>query len=322
MRLPSLRAALLIVLVALLCGPPVAVAAAAGAPQVPNLCAGQPCIQIGTYNIEWFGTNDLSKHAHRSKTTVKQIATFIADTLDLEVVVLEEINPDSQEYQWLEAALQQRGYRLHHGTTGGGQAVVIAYDADEVSLLDEVQELDVRNTFDLGGGCRSSGLRKPLAGHFRAGQFDFVLVGVHLKAQPGGQCSDNVRREQAKDLRDKLSTLLSAAQERDIIVTGDFNATLSDPSLNPLLQTSTGLRALTAASRRAPGSGSISYLEAPFQEIIDQMLVRLGDTTEWLNRSTFIFNPPTNQAALNNYLRFFSDHAPVWASFRTAADDD
>ncbi|HEX8070132.1 MAG TPA: endonuclease/exonuclease/phosphatase family protein [Pyrinomonadaceae bacterium] len=292
------------------------------AAQVPNLCAGQPCIQIGTYNIEWFGTSDTSKHAHRSQTTVKQIAAFIADTLDLEIVVLEEINPNSTEYQRLEAALQQRGYRLHHGSTGGDQSVVIAYDADEVTLLGDVRELDVRNNFDLPGGCHSGGLRKPLAGHFRAGQFDFVLVGVHLKSQLGGPCADDVRREQAQDLRGQIEPLLAAEQERDIIITGDFNANLNDPSLTPLLQPAAGLRALTAAGRRANSSGRISYLKAPFQEIIDQMFVRPDATAEWINRSTFIYNPPTNQTALNNYLTFFSDHAPVWASFRTSADDD
>ena len=60
----------------------------------------------GTFNIEWFGTTDTTKHQHRSKLAVSRIADLIADTLDLEVVVLEEINSESQEYEWLSEFLE------------------------------------------------------------------------------------------------------------------------------------------------------------------------------------------------------------------------
>lgn len=33
--------------------------------QPSNLCGTKPCIQVGTFNIEWFGTTDLGKHAHQ-----------------------------------------------------------------------------------------------------------------------------------------------------------------------------------------------------------------------------------------------------------------
>lgn len=296
------------------------------AAQPANFCATHPCIQVGSFNIEWFGTTDTSKHAHRSPKTVKQIANFIADTLDLEVFALEEINVESEEFGWLREALAPKGYQLRSvGTSGGEQRVVIGFDADEVTLLndsggDGVREMNVRSNIDLGNNCRSSNMRLPLYGRFRAGQFDFVFVGVHLKSQrqvdgaPNpAQCADDVRRAQAQDLVTALPQLIQTLDEQDVIIAGDFNASLTDASLNPFFANG-GFTSLTRNASRAAGSNSISYLKTPYQEIIDHVLIRTPQTTEWVTRSTFIYNPPSNPS---NYLKFFSDHAPAWTSFRT-----
>lgn len=300
---------------------PVSHGTRATAPDFPNLCGSTPCIQVGTFNIEWFGTTDTNKHAHRSSLVIDQIATLIADTLDLEVVVLEEINSESEEFEQLEETLSTRGYKLSSGTAGGEQRVVIAYDDDEVDLAGEVTELDVRSDFNLPGCPPSGGARRPLMANLKAGEFDFIVIGVHLKSQLGGDCADKVRKEQSKDLIAKINELGASSSEKDVIITGDFNATFDDSSLSPLLS-NTGFRALTRPSRRANGSNSISYLKAPFQEIIDHLLVRGSETTEWINKSTFIFNPPTNQTQRRKYLKHVSDHAPTWSSFRTDVGSD
>lgn len=302
--------------------------------QISDFCDGKPCIQVGTFNIEWFGTTNIDRHAHRSKQTVSRIAKLIADTLDLEIVVLEEINSKSQEYQWLEDFLGQRGYQLRRvGITGGEQGVVIGFDTDEVSLLDDgdrsgIKEMNVRSEIDLGDGCTSTNLRVPLYGKFKAGQFDFVLVGVHLKSQLGvetasdpGQCADDIRRAQSEDIVGALPGILGDLNDQDVIIAGDFNATLSDPSLSPLLDGADFI-ALTKGANRAPGSNNISYLKVPFQEIIDHLLIRTASTSEWAVRSTFIFNPPSTPTLLNKYLKYTSDHAPVWTSFLTDTDDN
>lgn len=293
--------------------------------QIPNFCNGRPCIQVGTFNIEWFGTTNFDRHQPRSRATVKRIANLISNTLDLEVVVLEEINSESQEYEWLQEFLGARGYELHRvGTSGGEQGVAIAFDKDEVSLSSEgIREMEVRSEFDLGGGCVSRNLRLPIYGKFQAGQFDFVLVGVHLKSQlpvndadDPAQCADDIRHAQSEDIVAALPEILTALNDQDVLIAGDFNATLNDASLSPLLANG-GFISLTSGPRRAQGSNTISYLKAPFQEIIDHILIRQASTTEWATRSTFIFNPPSTPNLLRNYLRFTSDHAPAWSSFVT-----
>src|SRR5687767_1861139 len=163
-------------------------------------------------------------------------------------------------------------------------------------------------------------------GNSRRANLISCFVGVHLKSQrkvDGAddpvQCPDDIRRAQAQDIVAALPEVMSELDDQDVIIAGDFNATISDPSLSPLLS-SGGFASLSNSSRRAAGSNSISYLKEPFQEIIDHVLIPLAHTTEWANRSTFIFNPPSNQTLLNKYLKFTSDHAPVWTSFFTDGD--
>lgn len=287
-------------------------------------CGSAPCIQIGTFNIEWLGTTDETRHRHRTREEVRNIGALIAVRLDLEIVVLEEINSVSEEYRWLQEYLGEQGYRLKAGEVGGEQRVVIAYDDDEVDLLptlggDGIRELPVQASFNYPDGCKSEA-RRPLAGHFQAGQFKFLLIGVHLKSQRDGECGDRIRTVQTTELFAAVEQLRSESSERDVIIAGDFNATLSNVTLAPLIA-APGFRALTASGRRASGSASISYLKAPYQELIDHLVVDISATREWVPSSTTIYRPPSTPLARASYLRTISDHAPVWASFTTSSDE-
>ena len=286
-------------------------------------CSSEPCIQIGTFNIEWLGTSNESQHPHRTREQVRRIGALIAERLDLEVVVLEEINAESEEYGWLREYLTEQGYRLKAGEAGGEQRVVIAYDDDEVDLLptlggDGIRELPVQASFSYPDGCQSEA-RRPLAGHFRAGQFRFLLVGVHLKSQRDGECGDRIRTVQTTELFAAVQQLRSESGERDVIIAGDFNSRLSSETLAPLLS-APGFRALTTAERRASGSPSISYLKPPHLELIDHLVIDIAETSEWVPRSTMIYRLPSSPSARAAYLRVTSDHAPVWASFTTSSD--
>jgi hypothetical protein len=152
----------------------------------PSVCKDAKCIQIASYNIEYLGGKrapfDGVDRPDRTDEQLDQLAKRIADTLDLEIVVFEEINTKSDQWAKLKTKLAAHGYKFFEGTTSDrNQFVVLAWDADEVTLLDNSAcELDVRNNFDLDEGCKLPGLRKPLAARFKAGEFDFWVVGVHL----------------------------------------------------------------------------------------------------------------------------------------------
>ena len=101
-----------------------------------------------------------------------------------------------------------------------------------------------------------------------------------------------------------LPDVMSELNDQDVMIADDLNPILGDPSLSPLLS-SAGL-AQDQSTRRAQGSNSISYLKEPFQEIIDHVLIRLANTTEWANRSTIIFDPPADQTLIGKYLKYTS----------------
>ena len=163
-------------------------------------------IQIGTYNLELLGNSrrpfNGTDRPKRSEEDLQEIVDRIVVELDLEVVVFQEINTESDNWELLKSLLAVHGYKFEEGQSSGrNQFVVLAWDADEVEVdEDSLMELRVDTGFDLDGGCASQGLRKPIAGLFKAGQFDFRVVGVHLKSRRGGSCSNRIRREQCLSL--------------------------------------------------------------------------------------------------------------------------
>jgi len=351
MRAPLLFHLLLIAAVAAGCAQPPAGAppesgsaerqsAEPGAPEPAapaELCDGEPCIQVGTFNAYWLGARRRYERPLRRPREVERMTELIADRLDLEVVVLQEVNVEEREwddggllftpepYGWLRSTLGERGYRLAEGRSGNAQRLVIAYDADEVELLEDAFELAVRDAFEFSPECRSAGLRRALAARFRAGQLDFWAVGVHLKSKRGGECSERIRSAQAAELARELERLVERSGEPDVLLLGDFNAGAGESSLAPLREA--GFVALTDAGRRAPESAGISYLIPPYESLIDHLMIRPGPTAEWIAGSTRVFDPHTfegddEERSRRRYLELISDHAPVWASFRTARDDD
>ncbi len=301
-------------------------------PRVTPPCDGRPCLQIGSFNAYWLGADRRHEQPMRTPREVRRMAAWLADDLDLEVVVLQEVNTEvdaledgkplfaRDRYRWLADDLERRGYRLMAGASGKAQRVVIAYDADEVELLAPARELEVRDSFDFDADCRRDGLRRPLAAHLRAGSFDFWVVGLHLKSKRGGECSDRIRDGQASDLATAVDALVSSSGEDDVILIGDFNALGDEPSI-AALRSPGGFAPLTPPALRVPGSGEISYLIPPYASLIDHLMIRRDATTEWIEGSTVVFDPGRGRP-LKRYVRKLSDHAPVWASFATDRDDD
>ncbi len=306
----------------------------AASPTVPSAasptdtCDGRPCLQVGTFNAFWLGTQRRWEMPLRTPQEVRRIAAWLADDLDLEVIVLQEVNtsvhgledgelvfaPD--RYRWLREALGQRGYRLMAGETGRAQRVVIAYDSAEVELLSPARELEVKNFFDFGEDCRSA-TRRPLAARLRAGSFDFWVVGVHLKSRREGECSDRIRSQQVAQTAAAIERLVADSGEGDVILIGDFNALSDDPTTAALR--ASGFQELTRSRHRARGSGGISYLVGQYKSLIDHVMIRPATSAEWVAESTVIHDPGRGH---QDYVEVFSDHAAVWTSFTTDRDDD
>lgn len=291
-------------------------------------CPKSDCVRIGTWNIEWLGSE--KRQQPTDAATLSKMAQLIAEDWSIDLITLQEINTDMQgiyrgehydltPWNSLRSALERRGYQTAHGSSGYAQHIVFAW-RHPVVALETPADLTVRDAFQINEFCRSSHLRKPLAGRFKAEHFDFWLIGLHLKANSGQTaCVKAVRTEQANDLARTLPGLQNT--DLDILLAGDFNTSTQNTSLLPLREA--GMASLTGRAQRDAHSNPVSHIgnqkrKAGSGTLLDHIMVYPNKTREWQSASTMIFAPNNLSAFESRY----SDHLPVWADFSTETDDD
>ena len=302
-------------------------ATVAGAQMAPPACNDGKCIQVGSYNIELLGSArrpyEGIPRGKRSEQELSKLAATVTTSLDLEAVVFEEINTASEEWARLRELLHAANYDFFEGTTSArNQFVVLAWDADEVAVVEAPRELSVDADFDYGASCREKELRRPVAGLFRAGSFDFWLVGVHLKSRSGEtSCTSRIRTAQCGQLVTAIDGLVASSGEHDVLIVGDFNENPGHASLQPLADAGF----TSQMQYLIPGSAAGSYVKngdlQNSTDLIDQILVRYGETRELVNRSACVM-PLATAADAKKQIRSQSDHVPAWASFRSDEDLD
>lgn len=283
----------------------------------PPQCRDVKCIQIGTFNIQWLGTKmrRITNNKLRSKKSIRQLARFVGKSLDLEVFGLQEINIDSPQFKLFAGILANNGYQFV-AVDQGNQSVPIFFNTNRVRLVKDHGLLNSITSFKPQGCSSKNRVKRPHVADFKSGNFDFRIIVLHLKSQLGGSCSDKSRTAQAESIAKEIKQLPNT--EKDLIVLGDFNAQLDDPSIGPLLNSRIPL---TSNRFRSNRSGSLSYPWGQYRSLIDHILVYQSEASELLRGSTFIFNDPQGQAA-TNYRKYFSDHVPVWVSFKVEGRDD
>ena len=282
------------------------------------------CVRIGTWNIAWLGGEKRDQLS--DDKTVQAMADMIAKQWSIDLIALQEINTGIDgEYRgdrftthpWntLRSALEKYGYKTAAGNSGQGQRIVLAW-RKPVVLDTAVSELNVPDSYQVNEWCRSSHLRRPLAGKFRAERFDFWFIALHLKSGFGnrGHCTDDVRDLQSYYLSGQIKQLEKT--DRDILAAGDFNTSGINKSLDNLL--AIGLVATTDKSNRDTDSFNRSLGKGKSGRILDHIMLRKSETSEWIRQSTVIYKPED----MDQFTWKFSDHFPVWADFDTRKDDD
>ena len=284
-------------------------------------------IQIGTYNLEYLGKKRKDyagrERPLRSLDELTEIADRVSSELDLEVIVFQEINTESDNWKVLKKLLADRGYSFFEGKhSSRNQFVVLAWDSSEVEVDESsLQELDVATEFELGDGCVVDGQRKPLAGKFKAGNFDFWAVGVHLKSRVGERCAKKARKKQCEELIEQVDELIASSGERDVVIAGDFNNLIGHKSLTPISDGDFIFQTKFLAD--ATGRGTYLKTSSPHKskDLIDHIAIRYYDTQEVVRNSTTVYSFGSKAEALDYVIRQ-SDHAPVWTSFSTEVDLD
>ena len=292
---------------------------------LPALSCPQPdCVRIGSWNIAWLGSEKRKQSSDAA--TIEAMAERIANEWSIDLISLQEINTSidgslrgehysTQQWNRLRNALQKRGYNTVVGSSGNAQHVVLAW-RKPVVVLQVASDMQVPDSYRIDDYCYSSNLRKPLAGLFRAGQFDFWAIGLHLKSGYGGQsaCTNAVRKMQVYYIAKQLDTMKKS--DKDIVIIGDFNASGNHESLRNLHDK--GFKVLTYKNDRHEASNSRTQGSGKRGGIIDHVMIDHENTGEWKIKSTVLYNPE-DAAAFNE---LYSDHFPVWSDFSITNDDD
>jgi endonuclease/exonuclease/phosphatase family metal-dependent hydrolase len=248
-----------------------------------------PAIRIATWNLRQF--------SERRDVDLRAIAEVIRAS-SFDVVAVQEVKRDGQQ---VDALLNTLGPPWRATSlspvTGNHERFVFLYDGDHV------QEVE-------GGHFVRSPLaavfgRTPYQATFRAGQFDFTLVTVHLTYE-----DKEHRRRESEALAGLAADVAGQSAEKDVIVLGDFNAQ-SPRDLAPA--TSAGLLSL---NHDATNLGST--------EAYDTLLINPTFTREW--------NGTAGAVSFDDILpqyrddaearRRVSDHRPAYADFVTNLPDD
>lgn len=148
--------------------------------------------------------------------------------------------------------------------------------------------------------------RTPYVGSFRAGQFDFALVSVHLSYTDTAR-----RRREAEALSRFARDIANQGPEHDVIVLGDFNEQRGNLANLAYFDSMSWKRLITEPTNL---SG---------RDIFDNLLIDPKYSREWSGRSGVVRFDETRFGNDDPSAReAISDHRPAWADFVTVGPDD
>lgn len=242
-----------------------------------------------------------------------ELARALAD-LDAEVVAAVEVNPDNVVHD-VAAALTELGTCY--------DALILDQTANQnigVLFKCEVQVTNPRLVPGSDDGNR--GLRSAFAVDVRMGEFDFLMVVLHLKAGRNSSERDT-RNRQVPHIATFIATE-TAGGERDVLVVGDYNMIPGDDATNfDGLNPSQFLRFVSSEDLDGQFSHLSSGSGCDDGNLLDGFAVSRVHTTEYIEGSLRIY--PVHRAvgmSLCDFRSVVSDHLPLIARFRVSTDDD
>jgi hypothetical protein len=182
--------------------------------------------------------------------------------------------------------------------------------------------------------CYHDSLRPPVTVLMRAGEFDFRLVGVHLKSnlrvrnvsddeekEIKDVCDNDIRQWQAEEIVKHLKTLQAEDGEDDAIIVGDFNAPFSAEEFYPLRHAEFVSLIPEDCFPDDKDQIGCTHLVAPDAShppsVLDLIVVPRG-----IEEAVGDGEIGSAEAPIGDYLTTQSDHLPVWAEFYTDRDVD
>lgn len=276
----------------------------------PPSAAASPACGRATFSVAGWNVDG-------SRPVVGPKVERLADgllALDADMIVLSELAPDAA-IEALSNALSTRGLEYEY--------VLLEQSSPEnVALLYkpwvELREAELVPGSDDGKGS----LRKALAVRARAGDFDFILVGVYLRSGRDPSAA-TTRARQASAIARFLDRRLAETKEDDALLVGDFNM---DPGREregfEALAMGGRLRFLSSEELR----GDITHIRRCRPRsglLLDGFAVTREAGRKYIGGSLRVV--PMNRflgLSCEDYLREVSDQLPIVGRFRILGDQN
>jgi len=259
-------------------------------------------IKIAAFNIQVFG---ISK---RQKEDVMNVITRIVREFD--VILIQEIRDSSEETVpiFLEEINNVEGLKYQYvrserlGRSTSKEAYAYIYNAVTVKFVDGSDYVydDVYDVFE----------RAPYIASFVSGNFDFTIIGIHVKP-------DDAYSE-IGNLTGVVQFVLSEnPDEKDTIVMGDFNADgtyFEEADVANPFKSSDFYWVITNEM------DTMTKTDYSYDRIV---LLESTYNHEYVEESASVFKFDTEYDIMNQTLIWeVSDHYPIYAEFKTDLVDD
>jgi len=235
------------------------------------------------------------------------------EKLDVDIIILPELNPLSHG-QVIADKLSEPAARCYKSTVPDQPKA-----RQEIGFVHKcnvtITNIGIISGSDLG----RRGYRNAAVAHVKIDQFDFVLVGLHLKAGRGTS-NLNFRNQQLHVLNGYVQGVLMAG-EKDVLVIGDYNMIPGEDTNNfETLNASGSLRYVS--SEDLAGQGSHISTNG-IGNLLDGYAFTNVDEAEYQEGSLKIVQLHDELGlSLTQFKAQITDHLPLIAEFETSVDND
>lgn len=263
-------------------------------------------VTVGTFNIEWLG-DGVEDMKSRSDDDYRRVADVI-DRTGADVLGLQEIE---------NTVALERVLRYLPDFTGFVADAGIKQNVGVIFRKGlSVQQLGVYTPLTVG----VDRLRPGMMLSCRKGDFDWIMMVVHLKSTSRADSTDELRDEsrrlrgkQAAMLRSWADSVLRADAENDILIVGDLNdfpGRRENATLGPLL----------ASKEMTFLTGALRSCRNPNWYVIDHVIASRSAQQRFVAGSEVVNDMRSYLDARE--ISGVSDHCPVTVRFSTAEPDN
>ena len=236
------------------------------------------------------------------------------EKLDADIVVLPELNPLSHA-QAIATKLSEPAGKCYSSATKDQPRA-----SQEIGFVFKC-DVDVSDPeFILGSDLDKQGYRSAAIATVKIGSFDFVLVGLHLKASRGSK-NRALRDQQARVISAFIQGLLMGS-EKDVIVIGDYNMIPGEDAQNFGAMNATGSLRFVSSEDLA---GEFTHIKRDCSpgNLLDGYAFTNVDTSEYVEDTLEIINMHDELGlTLCQYKNQVTDNLPVVAEFMIDVDHD